>query len=101
MTAKQRLATAARPARTVFRKEVGLAVNEAVGEAQSTVQSELAGLRRILSDDMDAANETTAVFGRLLARLSDRLDAIDARLASIDARLDGLLDTGGAPGPER
>ncbi|MGH2718700.1 MAG: hypothetical protein ACRDJU_08990, partial [Actinomycetota bacterium] len=90
ITTKERLASAARPARTVFRKEVELAVNDAVGASQATVAAELGDLRRILTDDMDATNEATAVFGRMLARLSDRLEEVAEQLVSIEARLDAL-----------
>jgi ABC-type transporter Mla subunit MlaD len=88
--AKRRLASAVRPARVVFRKEIGAAVTEAVGPAQAGVQAELREVRRILEDDMDAANEATAVFGRLLSQLGDRLDGIEELLQSIAARLDAL-----------
>lgn len=92
-TVKRRLASAARPARVVFRKEVGLAVHDAVGPTQAGLEAELQDLRRIMVDDMDATNEATAIFGRLLARLADRLEEIDGRLRAIDQRLDAL----GAP----
>lgn len=97
---KERLASAARPARTVFRKEVELAVNDAVGATQASVASELSDIKRILADDMDAANEATAVFGRLLAKLGDRLAEVEERLASIDERLEALAATppGALPG---
>lgn len=39
---------------------------------------------------MDAANEATAVFGRLLSQLGDRLDGIEEQLRSIATRLDAL-----------
>src|SRR2546429_135630 len=58
---KERLARAVRPARTVFRKEIGAAVNDAVGPRQAHLEAELRDLRRVLQDDMDAANEATAV----------------------------------------
>jgi hypothetical protein len=77
---KERLSRAVRPARIIFRKEVGIAVDDAVGPRQADLQAELRDLRRVLEDDMDATNEATAVFGRLLSRLSDRLDEIEARL---------------------
>ena len=60
---KERLARAVRPARTVFRKEIGAAVNDAVGPRQTALEAELRDIRRVLQDDMDAANEATAVFG--------------------------------------
>lgn len=88
--AKRRLASAVRPARVVLRKEIGVAVNEAVGPTQAGVQAELRDVRRILEDDMDAANEATAVFGRLLSQLGDRLDGIEELLQSIATRLDAL-----------
>jgi len=74
----------------VFRKEVGAAVNEAVGPVQAGLEAEVRDLRRVLQDDMDASNEATEVFGRLLAQLRDRLDDIDARLASMSTRLDRI-----------
>ena len=43
-------------------------------------------IRRVLEDDMDAANEATAVFGRLLSQLGDRLDGIEEQLRSIATR---------------
>lgn len=89
-TAKRRLASAVRPARTVFRKEVGAAVNDAVAPAQAGLEAELRDVRRVLEDDMDAANEATAVFGRLLSQLGDRLDGIEELLRSIASRLDAL-----------
>ena len=89
-TAKRRLASAVRPARRVFRKEVGAAVNDAVAPAQAGLQAELRDIRRVLEDDMDAANEATAVFGRLLSQLGDRLDGIEEQLLAIAARLDAL-----------
>jgi hypothetical protein len=48
---------------------------------------------------MDAANEATAVFGRLLSQLGDRLDGIEEQLLSIAARLDALQKP--APPPRR
>jgi hypothetical protein len=50
----------------------------------------LRDVRRVLEDDMDAANEATAVFGRLLSQLGDRLDGIEEQLQSIATRLDAL-----------
>lgn len=94
---KRRIAKATSPARSVFRKEVGAAVNQAVGPQQAGVESELRDLRRVLTDDMDATNESTAVFGRLLSRLADRLDAIEERLAQMNARLDALEPVAPAP----
>jgi hypothetical protein len=99
-TAKRRLAKAVRPARKVFRKEVGAAVNDAVAPAQAGLQAELRDIRRVLEDDMDAANEATAVFGRLLSQLGDRLDGIEEQLLSIAARLDAL-EKPASPGPRR
>jgi len=74
----------------VFRKEIGVAVNDAVGPAQAGVQAELRDIRRVLEDDMDAANETTAVVGRLLSQLGDRLDGIEETLHAISTRLEAL-----------
>jgi hypothetical protein len=85
-----------RPARTVFRKEVGAAVNDAVAPAQAGLEAELREIRRVLEDDMDAANEATAVFGRLLSQLGDRLDDIEKQLQSIASRLDGLEPRAGS-----
>src|SRR2546430_15567826 len=99
-TAKRRLASAVRPARTVFRKEVGAAVNDAVAPAQAGLQAELRDIRRVLEDDMDAANEATAVFGRLLSQLGDRLDGIEEQLQSIATRLDDL-EKPSSPAPRR
>jgi hypothetical protein len=67
---------------------VELAVNDAVGASQATVSSELRDIRRILADDMEAANEATAVFGRLLAKLGDRLEAIEETLRRLETRLE-------------
>jgi hypothetical protein len=94
------LASAVRPARIVFRKEVGAAVNDAVAPAQAGLQAELRDIRRVLEDDMDAANEATAVFGRLLSQLGDRLDGIEEQLLSIATRLDALEKPPG-PAPRR
>lgn len=99
-TAKRRLASAVRPARSVFRKEVGAAVNDAVAPAQAGLEAELRDIRRVLEDDMDAANEATAVFGRLLSQLGDRLDGIEEQLRSIATRLDALEKPSG-PAPRR
>ncbi|HXL40980.1 MAG TPA: hypothetical protein VN986_00450, partial [Actinomycetota bacterium] len=66
------------------------AVNDAVAPAQAGLQAELRDIRRVLEDDMDAANEATAVFGRLLSQLGDRLDGIEEQLRSIATRLDSL-----------
>ena len=49
---------------------------------------------------MDAANEATAVFGRLLSQLGDRLDGIEEQLRSIATRLDALEKPAG-PAPRR
>lgn len=57
-------------------------------------------IRRVLEDDMDAANEATAVFGRLLSQLGDRLDGIEELLRSIAARLDAL-EKPASPAPRR
>ena len=89
-TAKRRIARAVRPVRAVFRREVGAAVNDAVGPVQAGLEAEVRDLRRILQDDMDASNEATAVFGRLLSQLRDRLDDIDVRLSSMASQLDAL-----------
>lgn len=89
-TAKRRIARAVRPARAVFRKEVGAAVNEAVGPAHAGLEAEVRDLRRILQDDMDASNEATAVFGRLLSQLRDRLDDIDTRLTAMASQIEAL-----------
>ncbi|MCW3043016.1 MAG: hypothetical protein JWL57_1174 [Actinobacteria bacterium] len=99
-TAKRRLAKAVRPARKVFRKEVGAAVNDAIAPAQAGLQAELRDIRRVLEDDMDAANEATAVFGRLLSQLGDRLDGIEEQLQSIATRLDAL-ERPPSPAPRR
>lgn len=99
-TAKRRLASAVRPARSVFRKEVGAAVNDAVAPAQAGLEAELRDIRRVLEDDMDAANEATAVFGRLLSQLGDRLDGIEEQLRSISTRLDAL-EKPASPAPRR
>jgi glutathione S-transferase len=99
-TAKRRLASAVRPARRVFRKEVGAAVNDAVAPAQAGLEAELRDVRRVLEDDMDAANEATAVFGRLLSQLGDRLDRIEEQLQAIAARLDSL-EAPAVPAPRR
>ena len=88
--AKRRIARAVRPARAVFRKEVGAAVNEAVGPVHAGLEAEVRDLRRILRDDMDASNEATAVFGRLLSQLRDRLDDIDTRLTAMASQIDAL-----------
>jgi hypothetical protein len=95
---KERLARAVRPARTVFRKEIGAAVNDAVGPRQAHLEAELRDLRRVLQDDMDAANEATAVFGRLLSQLGDRLEEIESRLEALSGRLD---EVAGATRPRR
>src|SRR5439155_19449847 len=89
-TAKRRLASAVRPARTVFRKEVAAAVNDAVAPAQAGLEAELRDIRRVLEDDMDASNEATAVFGRLLSQLVDPLDGIELQLRSIASHLHAL-----------
>ena len=49
---------------------------------------------------MDAANEATAVFGRLLSQLGDRLDGIEEQLRSIATRLDAL-ERPPSPAPRR
>jgi hypothetical protein len=49
---------------------------------------------------MDAANEATAVFGRLLSQLGDRLDSIEEQLLSISTRLDSL-EKPPSPAPRR
>jgi hypothetical protein len=49
---------------------------------------------------MDAANEATAVFGRLLSQLGDRLDGIEEQLLSISTRLDSL-EKPPSPAPRR
>jgi hypothetical protein len=49
---------------------------------------------------MEAANEATAVFGRLLSQLGDRLDGIEEQLLSIATRLDSLERPAG-PAPRR
>jgi len=95
------LKQAIRPARVVLRKEIGAAVNDAVGPRQSGLEAELRDLRRVLEDDLDATNETTVVFGRLLARLADRLDDIDARLEALTARFDGMQAPGHQPAGPR
>lgn len=69
---------------------MGAAVNAAVAPAQAGLEAELRDIRRVLEDDMDAANEATAVFGRLLSQLGDRLDGIEEQLRSIATRLDSL-----------
>jgi hypothetical protein len=75
-------------------------VNDAVAPAQAGLQAELRDIRRVLEDDMDAANEATAVFGRLLSQLGDRLDGIEEQLLSIAARLDAL-EKPASPAPRR
>jgi len=101
---KERLARAVRPARTVFRKEIGAAVNDAVGPRQTALEAELRDIRRVLQDDMDAANEATAVFGRLLSQLGDRLEEIESRLEALSGRLDEVAGTArpaaGVPKPK-
>ena len=49
---------------------------------------------------MDASNEATAVFGRLLSQLGDRLDGIEEQLLSIATRLDAL-EKPASPAPRR
>jgi len=75
-------------------------VNDAVAPAQAGLEAELRDIRRVLEDDMDAANEATAVFGRLLSQLGDRLDGIEEQLRSIATRLDGL-EKSGSSAPRR
>ena len=93
---KERLARAVRPARTLFRREIGAAVNDALGPRQTDLEAELRDIRRVLQDDMDAANEATAVFGRLLSQLGDRLEEIECRLETLSGRLE---DVAGAAKP--
>jgi hypothetical protein len=71
-----------------------------VAPAQAGLQAELRDIRRVLEDDMDAANEATAVFGRLLSQLGDRLDGIEEQLLSIATRLDAL-ERPASPAPRR
>lgn len=49
---------------------------------------------------MDAANEATAVFGRLLSQLGDRLDGIEEQLLSISTHLDAI-EKPASPAPRR
>lgn len=70
-------------------------MTDAVGSRQADLEAELRDVKRVLRDDMDAANEATAVFGRLISALGDRLDAMQERLDEIADRLDSLV--AGAP----
>lgn len=83
----------------VFRQEVTNSLNEGLVPLQAGLVAELHDLRRVLIDDLDASNEATAVFGRMLSRVVDRLDAIDDRLAELTARLDALSSPAKTAGP--
>lgn len=87
MSVRQRVAGAVRPARAVFRNEVGSAVNDALSPQQASLSSALADLQRVIQDDMDATNESTAVFGRLLSQFADRLTALEAQVADLSRHL--------------
>jgi hypothetical protein len=47
----------------------------------------LSELRRWVSDDLEAANETTVLLGESLTRLQTTLDRVEQRLARVEAAL--------------
>lgn len=49
----------------------------------------LSELRRWVSDDLEAANETTVLLGESLARLQTTLDQVEQRLARLEGALGG------------
>lgn len=85
------MAGAVRPARSVVRKEIGIAVNEAVSPQQADLEAAINHLRRVIQDDMDATNESTAVFGRLLSQLADRLEAIESQVQELAGSVEALV----------
>lgn len=52
----------------------------------------LSELRRWVSDDLEAANETTVLLGESLARLQTTLDRVEQRLARVEAVLGQSAD---------
>ena len=71
----------------VFAPSVHQTAAEASSEVARTLLPELAELRRILSDQGDAADEIAEITGRTLSRLHDEIADLRAELAEVRAAL--------------
>ena len=74
----------------VFAPSVHQTAAEASSEVARTLLPELAELRRILSDQGDAADEIAEITGRTLSRLHDEIADLRAELAEVRAALRAL-----------
>lgn len=78
------------------------AKGEKIQQAAMVKGAQLAGKASDLKDDINAEERISAMRARLLGGGSgDRIDAVEARLASIEDKLDALLKMQTKPTPKR
>ncbi len=52
------------------------------------VRRETVEVRRIVTDDLDAANETAALLGSALSSIAESLESLRSEVSALEARLD-------------
>lgn len=81
-------------------EQVDQQVDQQVGDAVMPRLDQLSGqiedvrqatvdVRRLVTDDLDASNETAALLGRTLQDLASSVESLRSELADLRARLDG------------
>lgn len=73
-----------------FRQEDVSAVSDTLTKVYSDLLEATTDLRRWLADDLDAAQETAALLGRSLVRLSDAVERLGDELARIGERVERI-----------
>jgi hypothetical protein len=68
--------------------EVSLARIDDISAQIEAVRRETVEVRRIVTDDLDAANESAALLGSALASIADSLESLRSEVSALEARLD-------------
>jgi hypothetical protein len=69
-------------------EDVTLPRMDALSAQIEDVRQATVGVRRIVTDDLDASNETAALLGRALQELTAAVDELRAEVAVLRSRLD-------------
>jgi hypothetical protein len=93
-----------RVATTYARQDDLSAVSDGITKVYTDLLEATTDLRRWLADDLDAAQETAALVGRSLTRLTDAVERLGEELAGLSERVAGLEarlagEPAGAPPP--